>query len=68
MVGYSDGKQFVKPQSLENYKLYDYVHGHRCIVEENTMDLIVPMKYTLSISYTKNFMLSKVRFILLKFY
>lgn len=68
MVSYRGGKQLVNREPLENYKLYNHTDGHRYMVEETTMGLIIPVKYILCIFYIKIFMHSELKVILLKFY
>lgn len=64
VISYSDGKYLFKSQSRGNYKLYKHMPGQSYIAEKNTMDEIIPCNKH-SISYIKNFMLFKVRIILL---
>ena len=50
-----------------NYKLYKHMPGQSYIAEKNIMDRNIPCNKH-PISYIKNFMLFKVRVILLNFY
>lgn len=66
-ISYSDGEYLFKPQSRGNYKLYKHMPGQSYIAEKNIMDRNIPCNKH-PISYIKNFMLFKVRVILLNFY